>query len=277
MAMQKRDKSNLLTSSTKKSLSSLLPEGLLVDRNWLKNEGINRPLVDYYLRSGALEATARGIYRRPGPELKWQHVVYSLQRLEFTLHVGGRTALDHQGMVHYLPMGNRETIHLYVADMVPTWLHKVTTNAEFETHQCSLFASDAEAEGYTSLPFGAWDWPLIYSTRERALLEYLDDLPDKAEWDMADKYMEGAMSFRPTLVMNLLQACKRIKTKRLFLWLAERHHHTWLKKLDVSTLDLGSGKRVIYKGGVLDNRYQITVPREYMDRENRDGTGQPLF
>jgi len=94
------------------------------------------------------------------------------------------------------------------------------------------------------------------------LLEYLDDLPDKAVLDMADKYMEGAATFRPKLVMHLLQTCKRIKTKRLFLWLVERHRHSWFARLDVSTLDLSSGKRVIVKGGKLDKQYLITVPDE---------------
>jgi len=89
--------------------------------------------------------------------------------------------------------------------------------------------------------------------------------------------MEGATTFRPKLMMSLLQACKRVKTKRLFLWLAERHRHAWFTQLDVSVLDLGSGKRVIYKGGVLDNRYNITVPREYVNGEDADGAGQPLF
>lgn len=217
------------------------------------------------------------MYRRPGPPLKWQHLVYALQEMGFVVHVGGRSALDHQGMVHYVPMGERETIYLYSENQFPAWLHKVQTNAGFETHRRRLFSTGSRAVGSTDLPFGAWEWPLKYSTRERALLEYLDDLPDNADLDMADKYMEAATTFRPQLMMRLLQACTRIKTKRLTLWLAERHHHAWLDKLDISDLDLGSGKRVIYKGGVLDKRYHITIPREYVNGENTNGAGQPLF
>ena len=205
MTMHLIEQSNQYGNPGKKTLGVLLPEGLLVDRKWLKKRGFNRPLVDYYLRSGALEAVAHGVYRRPGPPLKWQHVVYSLQELGFAAHVGGRSALEHQGMAHYLPMGERETLHLYCESKLPTWLHKIAQAGTFETHQRSLFVTDDEALGYTSLPFGTWDWPLRYSTRERALLEYLDDLPDKADLDMADKYMEGATALRPTLLMGLLQ------------------------------------------------------------------------
>lgn len=275
--MQVNEKPNQYRVMERKPLSTVLPEGLLVDRKWLKNKGINRPLVDYYLRSGALEAVGRGVYRRPGPALKWQHMVYSLQELGYTLHVGGRSALDHQGMAHYLPMAGRETIHLYAGGKLPGWLSNVETNAEFELHTRALFTADVPVAGYTSLPFGSWDWRLNYSTRERALLEYMDGLPDRADLDMADKYMEGATSFRPGLLMGLLQACKRIRTKRLFLWLAHRHQHAWLAQLDENALELGSGKRMVYKNGVLDKQYRITVPREYADGEKPDGTGQPLF
>jgi len=276
MTMQSDKISNLASGQTKKSLNTVLPEGLLVDRNWLKQRGFQRPLVDYYLRSGALEAVARGVYRRPGPPLKWQHVVYSLQELGFAVHMGGRSALDHQGLVHYLPMGT-ETIHLYSQNKLPGWLHVVGVDVRFEFHYCKLFTEDATTLGYNTLPFGAWDWPLNYSTRERAFLEYLDDLPDGSSFDMADKYMEGATTLRPELLMALLLACKRVKTRRLFLWLAERYSYPWFKQLDSSTLDLGSGKRVIYKGGVLNTKYNITVPREYENGEVTDGSEQPLF
>jgi hypothetical protein len=51
-----------------------------------------------------------------------------------------------------------------------------------------------------------------------------------------------------------------VKVKRLFLWFAERHHHAWLKSLDREGIDLGSGKRMIVRGGKLDTQYNITVP-----------------
>jgi hypothetical protein len=50
--------------------------------------------------------------------------------------------------------------------------------------------------------------------------------------------------------------------KRLFFWLAQRQSYSWFKKLDRSKYDLGSGKRVIAKGGKLDKDYLITVPMD---------------
>ena len=36
----------------------------------------------------------------------------------------------------------------------------------------------------------------------------------------------------------------------------------WLKRLDKKAVDLGTGKRMLVKGGKLDARYQITVPED---------------
>ena len=96
--MQPDKNTNQATDPAKKSLAAVLPEGLLVDRIWLKNKKFNRPLVDYYLRSWLLEAVARGVYRRPGPALKWQHVVYSLTTSGHDLHVGGAYCIRYAGL-----------------------------------------------------------------------------------------------------------------------------------------------------------------------------------
>jgi len=77
-----------------------LPEGLVVDRTWLQERGFDRPAVDYFIRSGKLEAVAHGVYRKPGPALKWQNVVYSLSELGYRLHVGHLSALAFHGFSH---------------------------------------------------------------------------------------------------------------------------------------------------------------------------------
>jgi hypothetical protein len=51
-----------------------------------------------------------------------------------------------------------------------------------------------------------------------------------------------------------------VKVNRLFLWFAERNDHAWFKRLDLDAINIGSGKRVVAKGGKLDAKYQITVP-----------------
>jgi hypothetical protein len=250
-----------MTTSDSRSLERQLPEGLVVDRKWLMLKGFNRPRIDYYLRSGRLEAVARGAYRRPGPPLKWEHVTYSLQLLGYPLHVGGRTALELQGSAHYVPLGGVHDMHIYSTRRLPSWLQKIEASARFTPHSSRLFAS-LPVDAITTQPFGHWDWPLRYATPELALFELTADVRSEADFSMLDKFFESAAHLRPALVTALLRTCTQIKAKRLFLWFAARHHHPWEKKLDVTDVDLGRGKRMVIPGGALDTRYQVTVPRD---------------
>jgi hypothetical protein len=74
--------------------------------------------------------------------------------------------------------------------------------------------------------------------------------------------LENLATLRPSIVQQLLETCTSIKIKRLFLWAAERIGHAWTEKLDPGRVDLGAGKRQLYKGGIFDPQYQITVPRQ---------------
>jgi Transcriptional regulator, AbiEi antitoxin, Type IV TA system len=110
-----------------------------------------------------------------------------------------------------------------------------------------------------------WKWPLTVSTPERAILELLDEIPMRETFHQADVLMEGLRSLSPRRLQTLLLDCRSVKVKRLFFWFAERHRHAWLQKLDRSAIDLGTGKRMLVRGGKLDPKYNITVP------ENLDG------
>jgi hypothetical protein len=107
------------------------------------------------------------------------------------------------------------------------------------------------------------------STPERAILELLDELPTNESFHQADVLMEGLTNLRPKYLETLLLNCRSIKTKRLFLWFAQRHNHAWFKTLDTKKIDTGSGKRMIVPGGKLDPKYLITVPVEFADDVQR--------
>ena len=103
------------------------------------------------------------------------------------------------------------------------------------------------------------NWPLTYSTPERAILELLDELPDRETFHQVDMLVEGLFSLSPRRLQNLLKLCTSVKVKRLFFF-ADRHQHAWLKHINKDAIELGSGNRVLVKGGRLDKRYRITVP-----------------
>ena len=112
----------------------------------------------------------------------------------------------------------------------------------------------------TTLAWGQWDWPLTLSTPERAYLEMLDELPAHETFHQADMIMQGAANFSPRRLQKLLADCTSVKVKRLFFFFADRHQHAWRKRLDKASVDLGSGKRMLVRGGHLDPVYLITVP-----------------
>jgi hypothetical protein len=262
-----------------------LPEGLLVDAAWLGAHGYSTALRHQYIASGKLEQPARSVYRRPRGSLSWQQAVISLQTLlGRSLAVGGLTALELQGFAHYLARQTTD-IHLYGPEPPPNWLANLAMGVCFHYHNShrlfpdspappsfaslpaiegdggSLLSTDAQAH-FLVMPWGHWNWPLVLSTPERALLELLDELPDRESFHQIDMVVQGLTNLRPRRLQELLGACNSVKVKRLFFFFADRHQHAWRKRLDQEAVYLGQGKRVVAKGGMLDPRYQITVPRD---------------
>jgi hypothetical protein len=247
-------------------LEKTLPQGLLVDAGWMERHDYSTSLRSQYVSAGWLVQPARGTFKRPLGELSWQKVVVSLQKLLGSdLVVGGRTALEAQGLSHYVSATGASTIHLYGTKPPPGWLGKLPLKETFRVHRAQvLFETLAAAGGpktatVRDMP-GLSEWPLTVSTPERALLELLDDLPRHESFHQVDMLVEGLRTLSPRRLQMLLNDCRSIKVKRLFFWFAERHQHTWLKRIDETKVNLGTGKRMLVKGGRLDPKYLITVP-----------------
>jgi hypothetical protein len=85
-------------------------------------------------------------------------------------------------------------------------------------------------------------------------------VPKAESFEESFLLMEGLTTLRPKLVQELLEKCHSVKVKRLFMLLAERANHPWVKKLDLSKVDFGTGNRMLIKGGRVNKKYQISVP-----------------
>ena len=203
----------------------------------------------------------------------------SLQTLlDCPFTVGGRTALELQGFAHYLSSSrHHREVHLYGTGKPPGWVFKLGLESPFVFHNArKLFkteagrprrkksesdsGSDLLNSSYIRQPWGQWEWPLTMSSPERAILELLDEVPERETFHQVDVLMEGLRNLSPRRLQTLLVACRNVKVKRLFLWFAERHQHAWLKKLNRKDIDLGRGKRMLVRGGKLDPTFNITVP-----------------
>ena len=107
------------------------------------------------------------------------------------------------------------------------------------------------------------DFSLFISTPELAAFEMLSLVPQKHTFAEASLIMESLTTLRSNMVQELLEDCRSVKVKRLFLYLAEKHRHSWFNDLKLKNINLGSGKRVIVKNGKLNKKYNITVPKDY--------------
>ena len=278
MVEQRKDRLN--------PLRRLLPPGLLVSASWLRGRDYATNLIAYYVANGVLESPARGVYRLPGPPLKWQSVVASLQLNEgWWSHVGGRTAIVQRGLGHYARQGP-EAIQLFGPETLPPWVNKLRVPEKFEQRNDAAFAElrvhrdekgvlrrfgkkeePIAAEklgtlGLVEIKWGTFDWPLIFSTEERAILEVLQHVPERESIYEAYVLLQGLVNLRPERVSVLLRACHSVKAKRLFLALSARLEPAWFKHLDLKGVDLGSGKRSLFPGGKLDPTYHITLPAD---------------
>jgi hypothetical protein len=250
-------------------LAKLVPYGFLVTRHWLAAQGVERHGIDNLVKSRQLITLFSGVYTRPETKPTWQGVVCSLQRMGSSLTVGGLTALELQGFAHYLPLSESKTVHLYGSDLLPAWANRLGLKLKFLHHsdarlfgQGKASSADHNKDFTIELPWGDHAFALRASSTERAILELLEDVPEKVSFEHADQLMQGLTSLSPRRLENLLRRTRSVKVKRLFFWFAERQRHAWLGKLRSDDFDLGSGKRVLAKGGKFDKKYLITVPEE---------------
>ena len=100
------------------------------------------------------------------------------------------------------------------------------------------------------------------SNPARAIMECLALCPDKFSLRESFELIEGLGALRPAKIQELLENCKSVKTKRLFLYFAEKANHSWFKYLDISKINLGSGNRSLTESGVLVSKYKLVLPKE---------------
>jgi len=240
-------------------LLSNWPRGTLRLTKELERSGIGRQLLASYKESGWVESFDHGVYKLAGDSPDWRGAVYALQQLgELTIHPGGKTALALKGYSHYVGTGN-ETSFLYMnhSGINYRWLNKFENVERVQTNIFNYHKS----ESFSIFSTGTFD--IYISVPELAVLEMLYLTPNKQSFDEAGKIFELLYSLRPELLQRLLQECRSVKVVRLLLFFADYYNHPWLKELDPSKFNLGSGNRVIVQDGVLSTKYQITIPRDY--------------
>ena len=253
-----------MTSKNVSKINQVLqewPKNTIATQSWLTLLGVSSKLANWHMGSGWLKRFGTGAYTRPGDQVEWQGGVYALQtQLYKTVHVGGHTALELQGLSHFVPLGQQKSI-LLVSDLqerLPAWFRSHQWNVDIE-HRCMSLFERVPQKSATELECSGFK--IIMSGRERAMMEQMRLIRSNSDLEQVCLLMEGFTTARPAVIQDLLENCLSIKVKRLFLWSSEAAGHNWFGRLDLSRIDLGKGKRQIYSGGRYDSKYMITVPQ----------------
>lgn len=246
-------------SKINKILAKWLP-GDVHTLRWFERHGVSQRVAYGYSKSGAILKIGPGVFSLPDDKLDWRGAVRALQEeLLAPIHVGGRSALELQGAAHNVIGAVRPKISIRVTERaaVPTWIKNNDWNAELTFQQSSLFSTDGS---FTDLTNNGLTIKL--SSREQAILELIDTLDLSESFETAENYLSTLMTLRSKELQSLLERCSSFKVKRVFLYLADRLELPFFSKLELGSIDLGSGKRVIVKGGHWNAKYMITVPKD---------------
>lgn len=244
------------------------PPGTVAVLSWLKEQGVYQQLAYKYEQSSWLKRIGEGAYIRDGETVPWTGAVFALQsQLNLPIHVGGKTALAMNGFSHFLSPRGKAPVYLFSEPTVklPVWFRNHKWETKVIHKMPLLFAGSVKDLNLTTIPIERYE--LRVSPPERAILEVLHLVPQEQSFVEARHLMESLTSLRPDIVQSLLERCKSIKAKRLFLYLAETTEQPWFSKIRVAKINLGNGKRLIVKGGVFNSKYQITVPKELDDTD----------
>jgi hypothetical protein len=238
--------------------------GMVLTLPYLAKLGISYKSAWQYAKSGWLEKLGNKAYKKINDQISWTGGISAAQyQLKLPLHVGGKTALQLLGRIHYVPLAGIKEIYLFMPPGFnqPNWLNsKVFSENIFKPCKTSLFNPKDKKISLSIIERKFDNAKIRLSTPERAILEVLYLVPVKQSFEEALFLMEGLANLRPKIVQLLLESCNSIKVKRLFLYMAEKNNLPWVSELNFKKIDLGHGKRKIGVGGVFDSKYLISVP-----------------
>ncbi len=149
------------------------PKGTVATQVWLGQLGVSSKLANWHVGSGWLVRFGARAFTQPGDQVNWRGGLYALQtQLGMTVHVGGRTALELQGLSHFVPLGRQKKVIL-VSDQpeqLPAWFRNYRWEASLE-HPCLSLFERVPDKGTAKLDCGGFE--VVISSAERAVMEQM--------------------------------------------------------------------------------------------------------
>ncbi|MGP2414107.1 type IV toxin-antitoxin system AbiEi family antitoxin [Pantoea ananatis] len=235
--------------------------GSLVLQSWLTQNNISPSLAFKYAKNGWLKKLRAGVYARAGRDPDWSDALWCLQnQLDAPVYLAGLSSLSWQGRSHYLALNQNQCWLCIEKKMtLPKWFREfhgidwLVISGLKLPHLDEKYRTETEVKGKR----------LIASVPELAAYELLSAVPQTLSFEHAAELFQGMVNLNPRKVEMLLTLSQSVQTKRLFLFFASYYGHSWLKRVDISQIDLGSGKRQIAVNGKFIEEYMITVPKTF--------------
>lgn len=245
------------------SLRQTLPLNGLLFTSELEKLGVSRFELRGYVNREWLVRLATGVYRFADASPDFYSMISSYQFAQnFDVVVGASTALELQGFSHYVNMGKPQAfVFTQRYKKLPKWIADYADNLDVREFSRTAFGDI----GIETIEYNGMK--LKVSSPERAIMECLMLAPKHFALIDVMYLMEMLTSLRPALVEQLMKASGSAKVNRLFMYMAEKARHTWLRKVDTTGVDFGAGTRSFGKGGVKDAKYNIVIPKELADYE----------
>lgn len=243
------------------------PQGAIKTVSSLKSQGYSQSLINHYRKSGWIKSIGEGVVLRAGDKASVFSAIATMQSdLKIDVRIGGITALELQGKSHFVRSG-KTLFHLFGSPKrLPAWFRNYKWKENIKYYSTSLFKKGLKA-GLAD--FDSEGIPLMISSEIQAMLEFLGLVPLSHTLEEASKLMSGLSTIMPGKAQQLLKECNSYKVRRLFLLLADECNHSWFKKLETESIDLGKGNMSLAKGGQYSKKYKLVVPKSIFMEEDR--------
>lgn len=238
------------------------PTGTVTTTKWLSYLGISRQLTNAYKTRNWIKLLENGAYIKPQDKIDWFGGLYALQfQLNLDIHVGGKTALEIQGIAHNIPVGH-QTIDLLMAPKtkIPRWFSRHPWQERIRITENNALPKRLELQETSVGNFN-----IKVSSRERAALELLCLTPRFYNFEETRILMESLGTLRASILTKLLSVCTSEKARRLLLYFGEEQKHAWRSKLDERKFKVGSSLlKIASKNGKYNAKYNLILPQEYV-------------
>lgn len=254
-------------------LLEAVPEGFLVDTDWMTGNGFGRECLPVFLGGGWLEGLDSNVYRRPSEGNRpgvvgWKICLLSLQHvMGREVHIGGATALAMIAFADQKFLDPKVGKFAY-SDSFPSWLERLPLDTSLETRARNLL--DDPVLGVRKLSMKQWlpwDWTIRVSTPERAILEALDEFPNGHNIPLLDGMFRGLSVLHSELMVELLRNCRKYEVKKLFFAFGDKYDHAWRKAIDPAEFDLGTRDLAIMQDEYMQPHHNIAVSSPFAQPE----------